>query len=65
MHFDSYSFKMDLNTDYYKINLREIISSYFFLQPASQQIELEIEYAPEVEAQEIFVHAKSGIILSV
>ena len=64
MHFDSYSFKMDLKF-HYKINLREIISSYFFLQPASQQIELEIEYAPEVEAQEIFVHAKSGIILSV
>ena len=34
--------------------------SQITLQPATQQIELEVEYAPEVTAQEIFVHAKSG-----
>ena len=52
---------MDANFIYHE---NVVIESYvFILQPASQQIELEVEYAPEVEAQEIFVHAKSGKLI--
>lgn len=38
----------------------ECVADNGYGKPATQQIELEVEYAPEVTAQEIFVHAKSG-----
>ena len=34
----------------------------FILKPAKQVISLDVEYAPEVEATEIFVHAATGNI---
>ena len=32
----------------------------FFFKPATQEITVEVEYAPEVTAEEIFVHAAEG-----
>jgi len=48
------------NVDRHHSGIYECVADNGYGQPASQQIELEVEYAPEVEAQEIFVHAKSG-----
>ena len=47
------------------MNYLIIIISYLILfipKPAKQVISLDVEYAPEVEATEIFVHAATGNI---